>query len=52
MCRNLFDVENTETLALSDALYGRKRQVRIMLVIDRIELALVDQIDQVWELES
>jgi hypothetical protein len=48
--RNLVDVEQPQAVMREDLLDGAERQIREVLVIDRVELVLVHQLEQVREL--
>ena len=46
------NVEHTQTRTFHNILYRHKRQIKEVLMINRIELHLIDQPQQVWELKG
>ena len=52
MRRQFLDIENAKTVCREYGQDGSQRQIRIMLVIDRIELIFLYQLQQMRELES
>ena len=52
MGRLLLDVEEREAVALEDPLHREQRQIGEMLVVDRVELNLANEVQQVRELDG
>ena len=48
--RQLLDVEEREAVLAEQALHHEQRPVRVVLVVDRVELALLDQLQEMREL--
>ena len=52
MRRQRLDVEDRQPVALEHAFDGVQRQVRVVLVVDGVELVLLEKPEQVWKLEG
>ena len=52
MGRELLDVEHPQAVRGEHATHGEQREVAEVLVVDRVELALLDQTQQVRELDG
>jgi hypothetical protein len=52
MSAKLLDLEHPKPCILENLLDGQKRQVGIVLVIDRVELHLLDQIQKMREFDG